>query len=84
MKKRLVPGAVPTVFAKPSAPRVGNSGEGGCKPVAAASCSRKRPATTMSATATKKTRSAAEKRQRTRVRYTALYKELLYNNATFM
>ena len=66
-KRRLVAGAVPTVFSRTTAPITTASAERGDVPEAAASSSRKRPAATKSETASKRTRSAIEKRQRTRV-----------------
>ena len=67
-KRRLVAGTVPTVFSRTTAPIATTSAEHGDIPEAAtASSSRKRPAATTSGTASKRTRSAVEKRQRSRV-----------------
>ena len=63
-KRRLVAGAVPTVFSRTTAPIATASAECGDVPADTASSSRKRPAAT---TASKRTRSAVVKRQRTRV-----------------
>ena len=64
-KRRLVPAAVPTIF---SVPTKVDSSECSDKRVATPSSLRKRPAATIPASVSKRTRSAAEKRQRTRVR----------------
>ena len=64
---RLVPGTVPTVFSRTTSPITASAERGDVPEAATASSSHKRPAATTSGTASKRTRSVVENRQRTGV-----------------